>query len=133
MRKIAKTAPNLAFQMDLEDDLSVQADQILLEELIYILLKNAVTYTPEGTIVVRAKDKQTSVEIAIEDTGIGISKEDLPFIFERFYRADKVRTSSGTGLGLSIAKIIVELHDGMISVESEIEKGSIFTVYLPKK
>ena len=131
-RTIAKTANQLAFKVDVEDDLFVHGDETLIKELLYILLKNAVTYTAEGTIFVRAKKMDSYVKVDIEDTGMGISEEDLPHIFERFYRADKMRNSSGTGLGLSIAKTIIDLHGGKIRVKSELGKGSTFTIELPQ-
>lgn len=130
-RRFAKTVQNLTFQLDIEDDLSIEADKILVEELLYILLKNAVTYTTEGTVHVRAYKETSFVKIEVADTGIGIAAEDLPRIFERFYRADKIRNKSGTGLGLAIAKVITDLHDGQIKVKSELDEGTVFTVELP--
>lgn len=130
-RRFARTVQHLSFQMDVAEDLVIEADKILIEELLYVLLKNAVTYTNEGTISVRAQKGINSVEIEVTDTGIGIADEDLPYIFERFYRADKIRNTAGTGLGLSIAKVIIDLHDGQIDVKSELQKGTTFTIKLP--
>lgn len=130
-RRFARTAPHLAFQLEVAEELEAHVDKLLVEELLYILLKNAVTYTKEGTITVRAQTVGTNLRLAVEDTGIGIGEEDLPHIFERFYRADKVRGKTGTGLGLSIAKVIVDLHDGTIHVKSELNKGTVFIIEMP--
>lgn len=132
-RRLARTASHLVFQMEVEDELFVNVDQLLIEELLYILLKNAVTYTKEGTITVRAKKVNGLLQLAVADSGIGIAEEDLPHIFERFYRADKVRSKTGTGLGLSIAKVIIDLHDGRIDVESDVGKGTTILVELPTR
>ena len=99
-----------------------------------ILLDNAVKYTPEGGEVrmsVREQDGWACLEVS--DTGVGISAEQIPHIFERFYRADRARSSPGAGLGLSIARQIAEAHGGSISVESELGKGSTFTLRIPKQ
>ncbi len=105
-----------------------------LTELFVILLDNAVKYSKQGkTVKVSAKKYDSKIQITVEDQGIGIAKEDLPFIFDRFYRAEKSRTKNdyqGYGLGLSIAKRIVTLHNGTISVESETNKGTKFTILL---
>lgn len=130
-RRFAKTVQHLSFQLDIEEDLTIEADKILVEELLYILLKNAVTYTTEGTVHVRAYKETSFVKIEVADTGIGIAEEDLPHIFERFYRADKIRNKSGTGLGLAIAKVITDLHGGQITVKSELGAETAFTVELP--
>lgn len=106
-----------------------------LTELFTILLDNAIKYSPEKTPVkVSAAKVDSKIKIVVEDKGIGIEKEVLPHIFDRFYRADKSRTKqnvAGYGLGLSIAKRIVALHRGTISVESEVGKGTVFTLYFP--
>lgn len=130
-RRFAKTVQHLSFQLDIAEELTIEADKILVEELLYILLKNAVTYTTEGTIHVRAYKETSYVKIEVEDTGIGIAEEDLPHIFERFYRADKIRNKSGTGLGLAIAKVITDLHGGQITVKSKLDEGAVFTIELP--
>lgn len=98
------------------------------------LLRNAITYTPEqGLIELTTRADRAHVILEIRDTGIGIGALDLPHIFERFYRADRARSTEtgGNGLGLSIAKRIIEAHGGSIEVESEVEKGSVFRVLMP--
>ena len=111
-----------------------------LKQAIRILIDNSIKYTPEdGKIDIKLELKPPYNIITITDTGIGISKEDLPHIFDRFYRADKSRTKlketqhGGTGLGLSIAKIIIEQHGGKIIVESDLNIGTTFTILLPCK
>ena len=130
-RRLAKTVEHLSFQLDVADDVTIEADKILIEELLYILLKNAVTYTQQGHVSVRVYTTATTAKIEISDTGIGIAKEDIPHIFERFYRADKIRNKTGTGLGLAIAQVIVQLHHGEIHVASELGEGTIFSIELP--
>ena len=100
------------------------------------LLSNAITHTSVGgRITVDLKDKDDELHIGVADTGDGIPPEDLPYVFERFYRADpsRVRATGGAGLGLTIARRLVEAHGGTIGVESEVGKGSRFTFTLPKK
>ncbi len=103
-----------------------------LTEVFVILLDNAVKYSPKmSTISITAKRMKNKIVIAVNDQGIGIAKEDLPYIFDRFYRADKSRSStSGYGLGLSIAKKIVEAHGGTITVKNNTKKGTTFTITL---
>ena len=99
------------------------------------LLDNAIKYTPpDGSIkvVTHLVDHQ-SVQIEIKDTGVGISPEDLPHIFERFFRCDPSRSQAGTGLGLSFARAVARAHDGDISVVSEPQKGTTFKINLPRK
>lgn len=116
--------------------ISIVGDRKSLEDLFVILLDNAIKYT-EGkqAINVTIKTEDSIVSVFVKDGGAGIKKEDLPHIFDRFYRADRSRTkqrAGGYGLGLSIAKRIVNLHNGNIRVESEIGKGSTFIITLPK-
>ncbi len=106
-----------------------------LQQVINNLVSNAISYTPEGVVTVRVTEGDNDVQVEIADTGIGIPAEDLPRIFDDFFRASNVDTK-GTGLGLSISKRIVEAHGGRIWVESpdpESNTGSKFTVTLPKK
>jgi heavy metal sensor kinase len=116
------------------DPVWVTADAIAIDRLLLILLDNAVKYTPHGgrcEIALAQKDRQA--QISVRDSGIGIPREDLHNIFERFYRADQARSKNtgGAGLGLAIARWITELHGGTIVVESEICAGSVFRVNLP--
>lgn len=99
-----------------------------IEQVLVILLDNALRFTPEGgTITIRVQAGGERMLISVEDTGTGIPQEDLPHIFERFYKVDKSRGSAGTGLGLSIAKFIIDKLDEHITVGSEIGKGTCFT------
>lgn len=117
--------------------ITVEGDKSALVELFTIFLDNAIKYSPKKTEVrIKAGRTDGFVHIQIADQGVGIDKEDIPHLFDRFYRADKSRTksgSSGYGLGLSIAKEIVERHNGSIKAESQINKGSVFTVQIPLK
>lgn len=116
------------------DQVSVLGDADRLKQLILNLADNAVKYTVDGGAVRLGLSKSnTEARIAISDTGIGIPEEDLPYIFDRFYRVDKARTRAhgGSGLGLSIVKWIVDVHGGTIEVDSEVGKGTTFHVTLP--
>lgn len=112
-----------------------QGSEQELVRMLIILLDNAIKYSPEKTnIVVKGQRNNTQVIITVQDEGIGIAEKDLPFVFDRFYRADKSRSqTSGYGLGLSIAQKIVLDHHGSISVSSELQKGTTFTIHLPIK
>jgi two-component system sensor histidine kinase BaeS len=112
----------------------IEADEEKLSRAIEHLVDNAVQYTPPcGTIRVRTCRSAGEAIIQISDTGIGINADDLPHIFEQFYRADKARSmsSGGAGLGLFIAKRIVEAHAGRIEAESAIGQGTTFRIRLP--
>jgi len=114
----------------------IYADKDKISQIVTNLLSNALKYTPEGGIVeIQAKGSDEFTEIIVVDNGQGIPTEDLPYIFERFYRADKSRNRStgGLGLGLTITKTIVESHKGSITVSSELNKGTKFIVTIPKK
>lgn len=118
---------------DVED---VEADRDRIEQVLINILSNAMKYTPKGgKISIYVGKMYSSVYVKVKDSGIGIPKEDLPRIFERFYRTDKARSREmgGTGLGLAIAKEIIEAHNGEISVTSDIGKGTEFTIKLPVK
>jgi two-component system OmpR family sensor kinase len=111
---------------------TVVGDRDAIKQVLLILLDNALKYTPAGgMITIGAAVTNRGVALRIRDTGPGIAPEALPHIFERFYRSDESRSGSGAGLGLAIAKELIEAQYGQISVESEIGKGSTFTVTLP--
>jgi len=119
---------------EINSHMVVRGDREKLHQLFVILLDNAVKYTPgQGRITVTSHSKQGSVYVSIQDTGIGIRQEEIPFIFERFYRGDKVRSrdDGGSGLGLAIAKWIIEKHGGKIRVDSVKGEGTQFHVQLP--
>jgi signal transduction histidine kinase len=128
-------AKGVTLQTDLPQDLPlVNIDPQRIGQVLGNLLSNALTHTPPGgEIVVVARPGESEVEISVSDTGEGIPPERLPYIFERFYRADKSRSraTGGTGLGLSIAKQLVEAHGGRISVASQVGQGTTFTFTLP--
>lgn len=113
----------------------ISADRERIEQVLINVLSNSVKYTPDGGVItVKASQKDDdNIEIVISDNGMGIPKEDLDRIFERFYRVEKSRTSEtgGTGLGLAIAREIVNAHNGEISLESELEHGTTVTITLP--
>jgi two-component system phosphate regulon sensor histidine kinase PhoR len=113
---------------------TIPGDEDLIQEVIINLLDNAIKYTPNGGIVrVGTEQTKTGVSFYVADTGIGIPKESLPRLFERFYRVDKGRSREmgGTGLGLAIVKHIIERHGGKINVASEFGKGSRFSFVIP--
>ncbi len=113
----------------------IRADRQRVQEALYNLLDNAVKYSREhGEIRLMARQRDEEIVLSVSDNGIGISKEDLPRIFERFYRVDKARSTEsirGTGLGLAIVKHVAQLHGGHVEAESEIEKGTTIRVVLP--
>ena len=124
----------LALSVAAEGRPRVVGDPDLLKEVLINLVMNAIQYTPaDGRIVCGARSVGDQVELTVADTGIGIAAAELPRIFERFYRVDRDRSrrSGGTGLGLAIVKHIVELHGGRVLVQSDIGRGSTFTVRLP--
>lgn len=133
--KMLSDAKQIKFMEDVpEQSVWVVADSHWLERLFLILIDNAVKYTPTGgEIVTSLSTRNDSAVVEVRDTGIGIAEADLPYIFERFYRADKSRTpdSGGIGLGLSIGRWIAEAHRGRIDVQSNAGQGSAFRVTLP--
>jgi signal transduction histidine kinase len=106
----------------------VQADIGMIERALSNLLENALSYTPEeGNVTIELQCEKEKVFVKVHDSGQGIDQKDIPFIFDRFYRADKSRSSEGTGLGLAITKKIMEAHNCNILVQSELNKGTTFT------
>jgi heavy metal sensor kinase len=124
----------LSFQLGQPQDLLVEGDEARLRELFMNILDNAIRYTPApGTVSVSLRREGQMAVVAVKDTGVGIPAEDMPFIFERFYRVDKSRSRAdgGIGLGLAICQHIAEAHEGKIGVESQVRVGSTFSVWLP--
>ena len=122
---------------DFDQPLIVCADPDRLLQVFINLLQNAFTYAPGSTVTVRGRLDGDSVGVTVADTGPGIAPEHLPHLFERFYRVDSARsrsleTTGGSGLGLSIAQEIVHTHGGSVTVESEVGRGTTFTVRLPQ-
>lgn len=111
----------------------VLADPERVEQVLVNLIGNALRYTPAGSITVQVEPAKDQIWISVIDTGQGIAREDLPHVFERFWRADRSRnrTSGGTGIGLAICRRLVELQGGVIEAESELGKGSTFRFSLP--
>lgn len=121
------------FQMELTPAY-INADRQLIKQAIRILVDNSIKYTPTGDeIILRVHDKDDSVHIVVQDNGIGIDAENLPHIFDRFYRSDqsRARETGGAGLGLSIAKWIIERHEGYFEVISRVNIGTRITIILP--
>src|SRR5829696_7443758 len=115
-----------------EHEVTATFDRERVLQVASILLDNAVKYTPEGgSVTVRVEEEDGGVALAVSDTGVGISEEQLPLVFERFYRADAARAEEGVGLGLSIARQIAGDHWGTIEARSELGRGSTFTLLLP--
>ncbi|RDW21591.1 two-component system histidine kinase PnpS [Oceanobacillus chungangensis] len=127
-------AKKLTLHVDIEENVVFKADKERVKQIFINLIDNAINYTPEnGHIYLKVEKQEEYVHINVSDTGIGIDKEKIPRIFERFYRVDKARSrnTGGTGLGLAIIKHIVEVHEGEIEIESEVNKGTSMHVYLP--
>jgi len=115
-------------------ELTLEGDWHRLDQVVGNLVSNALRYTPEeGEIILSADKDDTGVKITIQDSGAGIPAEDLPYVFDRFWKGDKTRsrTSGGSGLGLAIARQLVSAHGGTIAVESEEGEGTKFTVEFP--
>jgi two-component system phosphate regulon sensor histidine kinase PhoR len=124
----------LSFVNETDDEIMVFADYDRIKQVLINLIDNSSKYTPEeGSITIKTKEGNKCVQVTVEDTGLGIPKEDLPRIFERFYRVDKTRSRDmgGSGLGLSIVKHILELHNSQIKADSKINEGTRFEFNLP--
>lgn len=133
-RQAQLSAKGVKLTLGAEDQAIIVGDRDRLKQVFLNLVDNAIKYTPQGGEVTLSLSKDdTWVKVAVRDTGIGIAPENIPNLFDRFYRVDKARSrdAGGTGLGLAIAKSVVDAHNGKLTVESEPGKGSTFTVWLP--
>lgn len=138
IRKFSGVSMEHGVKLDLEisdtdDMMLIDADR--MEQVLTNLIDNAIRHTVEGgSVTISVESLQNGFQISVKDTGSGIPEEDLPFIFERFYKADKARTRgrAGTGLGLGIAKNIVEAHRGYISAQSKLGEGTTFSFFIPR-
>lgn len=142
LRNITEQKRNMAISHGLsiseeyQEHLELFGDMDLLEQAFSNIIDNAIKYTPSGgKITIKAMNVDNNPTIIVSDTGVGISQEEIPHIFERFYRADKSRSgkSRGTGLGLSITKWIINAHNGKIFVKSKAGSGSDFVIVFPQK
>ena len=127
---------NIALVFNIESQEPIYSfDSDRIEQVLTNLIDNAIRHTGEGgSVTVHAQSDDRGIFIEVEDNGVGIPEEDLPFVFERFYKADKARTRgrSGTGLGLAIAKNIVEAHHGVLTVQSKQGQGTTFSFLIPR-
>jgi two-component system sensor histidine kinase ResE len=139
LRKFQGVAKDLNIELrvkiaEVEQDIMVDPDRI--EQVLTNLIDNAMRHTShQGSVTLAISQLRDGIKIDICDTGSGIPEEDIPFVFERFYKADKARTRgrSGTGLGLAIVKNIIEAHSGHVSVNSKLGEGTTFSIYIPSK
>jgi signal transduction histidine kinase len=132
--QVMAQSQGVSVRLGAEDQALVQGDGDRLRQLLLNLVDNAIKYTSAGGQVTLGLSRSDGwAQVTVSDTGVGIAAEDLPHIFERFYRADRSRgRSGGSGLGLSIAEWIAQAHGGRIQVTSQVGKGSTFTVWLPE-
>lgn len=139
MNRVISTQENQAMEKSIEivfempkKEIFIEGDEQRLEQVWTNIISNAIKYTNEGGLItITMKKNSKDIEISIEDTGIGMSKEVVSHIFERFYREDKARNVEGNGLGLAIVKSIVDLHHGKIDILSQVDVGTNFIVRLP--
>ena len=118
-----------------QDEVNIHADKRRIKQVLLNLIGNAIKYTPDnGEVTIRIHQKNSGVEVAVTDTGIGIAAQDLPYVFDKFYRVQSKETSNikGTGLGLAITRSIIEAHNGRIWVNSTVGQGTTFAFSLPE-
>lgn len=131
--QIMEDGPQLGWQCD-DNIAPILADPDRLEQILVNLLGNAIKHTAQGHIILRAWETSRQVWIAVSDTGTGLTPDELPHVFDRFWRSSRLQSkqSPGTGIGLAITKRLVELQGGAITVESEYGRGTTFKFYLPR-
>jgi len=134
---VVKSMVTIAAKKDIKVEYSIAdilpaviGDYDRLRQLFVIFIDNAIKYSPEKTVITIVTKVGDSLEISIKDQGYGISADELPYIWDRFYKSDKTRKSNGSGLGLAIAKHLIRLHGGKVELQSDIGKGTKVTVYL---
>src|SRR5699024_7927268 len=126
---------DILISVEANREIEFTADEEKVKQILFNLMMNGIIYTPEqGDVKLEIYSNGDNIRFKVSDNGIGISKHAIPRIFERFYRVDKDRSinTNGTGLGLAIVKHIVEVHNGEIQVDSELEHGTSFTIDIPK-
>ena len=138
MEDVVSSYQNIAKQKGLPivlamDNIEICADKIRIKQIIFNLLSNAVKFTDEGRVEIKVTQEGPQAVFHVQDTGVGLSQDDITVIFDLFRQVDEspTRAASGTGLGLAIAKKLVEMHGGQISVQSTLGEGSIFTFSIP--
>lgn len=125
---------NIKLALSLDDDVIINADEVRMKQILINLIENALRYSDENTeVMIQCYQQDKQAFIKIEDHGIGIPAEDLPYVTERFYRVNKARSrvDGGSGLGLSIVEQLVAAHKGNLKIESEVNKGTIITLKFP--
>ncbi|MHA1331155.1 MAG: sensor histidine kinase, partial [Candidatus Hodarchaeales archaeon] len=137
------TSKEVNIEVNIDENIQIYGDKDRIAQILRILVDNAIKYSPRGSsVIIRADDNykvvhgsdlKLGVLIQVIDQGRGIKKEDIPYLFTKFFRASEVKNIGGTGIGLSIAKELAELHQGNIFVESTYNKGSTFSVFIPFK
>ncbi|HAL45470.1 MAG TPA: hypothetical protein DCP47_06110 [Phycisphaerales bacterium] len=134
LSKIKAEQKQITINLNCLDNLKINANTLLLEQAVFNLIDNAIKYSePNKAVNVSAQESEKEIFISVQDSGFGIEDKHLPRIFERFYVVDKSRSRKmgGTGLGLAIVKHVINLHKGFVTVQSEVGKGSTFTIHLP--
>ncbi len=134
--ELASQEKNISIKLVVKSNEDILGDYNRIKQVLINLISNAIKYSYEnGTVIVKYSVKKGYYIIEVSDNGIGIPEEDLPFVFERFYRTDKSRSkkTGGTGIGLAITKAIVENHNGTIIVKSNVNLGTSFFIKLPKR
>jgi signal transduction histidine kinase len=133
--EVARARAGVAVEVRVPEGLPpAMADRERIHQVLFNLVDNALRFTPPGgRVTLSAEAQDRAVRVRVEDTGVGIPPEHLPYLFERFYRADAARSrgDGGTGIGLAICRSVVEAHGGRIWAESEPGRGSVFTFELP--